>query len=137
MKIIKNNGYDRVVGYKWGLVLYWKHFNKREGGNEVFYLTIDLGMINRGLPVFFRRIYKSTRRPKLRNLPLLHLIIFPWLALIYLYFIVIAIIELIGVYVFYHVYDELITMPMNRKKLVYELTWTITAIVLLFFFLNS
>lgn len=133
MKTIKNNGYDRVVGFKWGMITYWKGLKRRDKRDITYNLSIHLGAMNRCLPVCLRRVYRSSRKPRFRNLPLLHLLLSPVLLSIFLYFIVLAVLELLGEYVFYHIYDELVTMPVSKKKLAYEFIWTSIAVLLVLY----
>ena len=129
MKIIKNDGYGRCVGFKWGIIKYWKILTRNPRTEALYCLTLNFGVMDRCLPICVRRVYRSTRKPRFRNLPLLHLVLFPVFMCILLYFILLALFDLLGKYVFYHIYDELITMPLDRKKLIYGVSWTVIALI--------
>ena len=134
MKIIKSDSFNKVVGYKIGLLTYGKLTISRQNKTD-YRIEINFGKANKHIPNYLWMLYKSPKKPKIRNLPFLHLLAIPQLIASTVYLVLFFVLNVIWVTCFFHIYDELCICPRSWTRLTYEFIWTGIALVLMLLFL--
>lgn len=130
MEIIKLDSFNKIVGYKIGLLTYGKITNSREA-KTYYRVEVNFGKANRFIPNCLWMMYNSPAKPKFRNLPFLHVFAIPQIIASSVYLVLVVIFNVTRVTCFYHIHDTLRIYPRDKTRLVYEFIWTGLALFLI------